>query len=179
MLKQTSTALVIVDVQGKLAQAMHEKDQLIQKIKQSIRGAQALNLPIVWIEQYPKGLGSTTPEVAELLTNLSPLEKTTFSAWGNANIVEHIQSLNVNQLVVCGIESHICVYQSVIDFLNNGFHVEVIEDAISSRTLQNKQIGLNKMHQAGAQSTCTEMWLFELLQDAKHPCFRDIQAIIK
>jgi nicotinamidase-related amidase len=179
MLKTNNTALVLIDIQGKLASLMHDKEMLYANLQKLIKGAQALELPILWLEQYPKGLGSTIAEIAELLEGQEPLAKTCFSAYGLGEFRQALRQTQRRQIVLAGIETHICVYQTARDLLDDDFYVEIVADAVSSRTPQNNAIGLEKMLHCGAQITSVEMCLFELLQRAGGAQFKEIAALVK
>lgn len=179
MLKTDSTALLIVDIQGKLAQLMHEKDLLFENVKKLIRGIQALQIPIIWMEQIPKKLGPTVPEIANLLTGLAPIAKTSFSCCGNDGFLKVLEKLNRRQILVAGIETHICVYQTIEDMVDMGYEVEVVADAVSSRTLSNKKIGLEKIRDCGAALTSVETALFEMMVAAEGEAFKKIVNIVK
>jgi len=179
MLKTNNTALVLIDIQGKLASLMHDRETLYANLQKLIKGAQALELPILWLEQYPKGLGPTVPEIAELLKGQEPLAKTCFSAYGLDEFRQALRQTQRRQIVLAGIETHICVYQTARDLLDDDFCVEIVADAVSSRTPQNNAIGLEKMLDCGAQITSVEMCLFELLQKAGGAQFKEIAALVK
>lgn len=179
MLKTNNTALVLIDIQGKLASLMHDKETLYANLQKLIKGAQALELPILWLEQYPKGLGPTIAEIAELLEGQEPLAKTCFSAYGLDEFRQALRQTQRRQIVLAGIETHICVYQTARDLLDDDFYVEIVADAVSSRTPQNNAIGLEKMLHCGAQITSVEMCLFELLQKAGGAQFKEIAALVK
>ena len=179
MLKRDHTALVLIDIQGKLAELMHEQEALYRQLQILIQGAQALALPILWLEQYPKGLGPTIPEVAELLTGQEPLAKTCFSACGLDCFQDQLRETGRRQILLAGIETHICVYQTARDLLDADYHVEVVADAVSSRTIENKTLGLDRMRQSGAQITGVEMCLFELLKQAGTAEFKTIASLVK
>ena len=179
MLNPENTALIVVDVQGKLATLMHQKEQLYRNLQILIQGARILELPILWLEQYPKGLGPTIPEVAELLVDQQPVAKTCFSGCGQPEFCQQLRASGRRQLLLAGIETHICVYQTARDLLAQGYHVEAVADAISSRTPENRQIGLDKMAQHGAEITSVEMVLFELLREAGTPPFKKIAPLVK
>ncbi len=179
MLKVENTALILIDVQGKLASLMHEKEELFRNLEILIRGVEALELPILWLEQYPQGLGPTVPEIARLMGDRKPVEKTCFSACGSDEFRQQLQNSGRRQLLVAGIETHICVYQTARHLLDEGNHVEVVGDAVSSRTAQSKALGLDKMTRAGAQVTSVEMALFELLEEAGTPQFKTIARLVK
>ncbi|MEI3607159.1 hydrolase [Pseudogracilibacillus sp. SE30717A] len=179
MLKIDNTALVLIDVQGKLAKIMHQSKELLVNLERLIQGAHLLEIPIIWLEQYPKGLGPTADEIKQHLAELRPIDKMTFSACKNDDFQKEIASLEKMNYLVAGIESHICVYQTVSELLNEGNHVEVVIDGVSSRTLANKEVGIEKMKSLGAQVTSVEMALFELMETAEHPKFKEISKLIK
>lgn len=180
MLNIDETGLIVVDFQGKLAQIVHESDAVQEKMTQLIKGAQLLDIPIIWLEQYPQGLGPTVEEIKQLLShNNEPIAKMRFSACETSEFQAALKELNKDNYLVAGIEAHICVYQTVHELLSADKHVEYVQDAISSRTLQNKQIAINKMNLLGAFPTSVEMALFELMETAEHPHFREISKIIK
>ena len=179
MLRTTDTALVLLDVQGKLATLMHDREALYQSLRLLVQGVQALELPILWLEQYPRGLGPTIPEVADLLTGQQPLAKTCFSACGLAAFGEQLRHTGRRQLLLAGIEAHICVYQTCRDLLAQGYEVEVVTDAVSSRTAANRQLGLERMVASGAAATSVEMCLFELLRQAGGPAFKQVAQLVK
>ncbi len=180
MLQKDQTALVLIDVQGKLAHAMHEKEALFENLTKLLRGMCVLDIPMIVTEQYPQGLGSTLPEIASLLPpDVQPLSKVHFSCCGDQGFQQALNSLNRKQILVAGIESHVCVYQTTSDLLQEGYEVEVIADAVSSRTASNREIGLAKMQSRGAALSSVEMVLFELMQLAGGETFKHIQKIVK
>ena len=180
MLTVENTALVVIDVQGKLAQIMDQKEALFANLEKMIKGIQVLEIPIIWTEQVPEKLGPTLPEFSELLTHSAkPIAKSSFSCCGHPPFVEAIQALGRRQVLLTGIETHVCVYQTALDLLDAGYEVQVVADAVSSRTSANKQIGLERMKAAGATLTSTEMALFELLRVAEGPQFKQIAKIVK
>lgn len=180
MLTVKNTALVVVDVQGKLAQIMDQKEALFANLEKMIKGIQVLEIPIIWTEQVPEKLGPTLPEFSELLTpSTKSIAKSSFSCCGHPPFMEAIQALGRQQVLLTGIETHICVYQTALDLLDSGYEVQVVTDAVSSRTSANKQIGLERMKAAGATLTSTEMALFELLRVAEGPQFKQIAKIVK
>jgi nicotinamidase-related amidase len=179
MLQLENTVLLIIDVQDNLAKVMHNKEKLFESLQKTIKGAQALGLPILWVEQNPEGLGPTIPEVADLMPDIKPISKLSFSCCKNDKFMEALKSLNRKQILAAGIEAHICVYQAAVDLLDLGYEVQVITDAVSSRTAENKEIGLQKMKDAGADMTSAETALFELLKLAEGPQFKEIIKIVK
>lgn len=179
MLEIENCCLAVVDVQGKLAQLMHGKEALFKNIRILIQAAQILEMPILWCQQVPDALGPTVPEIAELLTGVEPINKAAFSCCGAEEFGDRLNASRRSQVLLCGIEAHVCVYQTAVDLLTKGFAVNVPADAISSRTPENKQIGINRMAAQGAEITSVEMALFELLRTAEHPKFRQIAKLIK
>jgi nicotinamidase-related amidase len=179
MLDIQQCCLTVVDVQGKLAQLMHDKEALFKNIQILIQAAKILDIPILWCQQVPEALGPTIPEIAQLLGDNEPINKAAFSCYGEERFNTMPKKLLRKQVLLCGIETHVCIYQTAIDLLRQDFHVEVIADAVSSRTLENKQIALNRLSAEGVKISCTEMVLFELLKTAEHPQFRQIAKLIK
>ncbi len=179
MLKFDDTVLVVIDVQGKLAQLMHGKDELFRNVRVMIQGAQILELPILLTEQYPQGLGPTVPEIAELFTDVEPITKTAFSCCGEKNFNGAFAALGRRQALLIGIEAHVCVWQTVHDLLESEYEVHIAADAVSSRSPVNKEIGLHKMRDAGAHITCVETALFELMRIAEGPKFKAVSKLLK
>lgn len=179
MFKVEHTALVVIDVQGRLAHLMHRKNHLFEHIKIMIKAAKILDLPIFWLEQYPQGLGKTVDEISALLGEQQPYEKISFSSCGQDQFVSDIKASGRNQLIITGIETHVCVYQTVMDLLAKNFTVAVNQEAVSSRTRANKRLGLLRMQQADALITSTEMVLFEMMCTASHPNFKQISKLLK
>jgi len=180
MLKIDDTVLLVIDVQGKLAQLMHHKEAFFANLEKIIKGIQVLNIPILWTEQVPDKLGPTSPEIATLLAQKAdPVAKSSFSCCGHLPFMNALKALNRQQILLTGIETHICVYQTALDLLNAGYEVQVITDAVSSRTAENKHVALERMKETGATLTSTEMALFELLRVAAGPQFKEIAKIVK
>jgi len=179
MLTAENAVLVVVDVQGKLAQMMHSKDAFFKNLSIMIQGAKILEIPILWLEQIPDKLGSTTEEIAQLLTGVNPISKHTFSAWGNENFRKAFLAANRKQAILTGIETHICVYQTARSLAENGYEVHVAADAVASRFPENKEIGLEKIRNAGGIMTSAETALFEIMKEAGGEKFREIVKIIR
>jgi nicotinamidase-related amidase len=179
MLEIQKSCLVVVDVQGKLAQLMYEKEILFKNIQILIKAAKILKIPILWSQQCPESLGSTVPEIAQLLTDCEPINKAAFSCCGEENFNARLNETTRNQVLLCGIETHVCIYQTAIDLLRKGFSVIVIADAVSSRTPENKKIAIKRMTVEGVKISSTEMALFELMKTAEHPQFKNIARLIK
>jgi nicotinamidase-related amidase len=169
------TALVVVDVQEGFRRAIPDFERVAKAVATLIEGAEAIGIPIVVTEQYPKGLGETAAEVAEHLPEgVEPLEKVCFSAAE----AEGFDLGGRDQALVCGVETHVCVNQTVLDLLGTGAEVQVAEDAVGSRTEENKRVGLQKMERAGAVLTSVETALFELLGRAGTDEFKRVQKLI-
>jgi len=179
MLTLENSALIVIDVQGKLARLMYEKEALFENLQKLIKGAQILGIPIIVTEQNPKGLGPTIPEVAHLLSNIQPIPKFSFSCCGDERFLQELKALNRKQVLIAGIEAHVCVYQTAMDLLNSGYEVQIVADAVSSRTAKNRDIGLGKMNSEGAGLTSTETALFELLKVAEGAKFKEILKVVK
>lgn len=178
MITIENSALLIVDVQGKLAEQVQDSSGLLNNLSILIQGARLLSIPIVWVEQLPEKLGLTHPDISQHLSGKA-FEKSTFSAWANSEIRSEIENINRRNWIVAGIECHICVYQTVRDLLHMHYAVHVVSDAVSSRTLHNKQVGLQAMQSAGAKITSTEMVMFEMQEKAEGDVFRQMIKLIK
>jgi len=178
LLDPDKTVLLIVDVQERFRAAIPSFDEMLAGCLRLTRTFQALGLPIVVTEQYPKGLGHTVEELRTILDETPIPEKTTFSALGCHDVRDRL-TLEADAVVVCGIEAHVCVQQSVHDLLAAKRLVHVARDAVASRDPANAQAALVRLGMAGAVLTTTEMAAFELLGDAKDPKFKDVQAIFK
>ena len=179
MLEIEKSCLVVVDVQGKLANLMYNKEPLFANVEILIKMAKALEIPILWCQQNPKGLGATIPQLAELLSDNEPVDKFSFSCCGDENFVEQLKNTSRKQIILCGIETHVCVYQTAMDLLDKDYEVNLVADAVSSRTAENKQIALERLSTEGAYLSSTEMTIFELLKTAKHPKFRELAKLIR
>ena len=179
MLTIENTTLVIIDVQDKLSRVMYEREALFDNIQKLIKGIQILDIPIIVTEQNPRGLGSTIPAISNLLPYLQPIPKFSFSCCGEERFLRELKELRRKQILIAGIETHICVYQTIIDLLSLEYEVQVVADCVSSRSPANKELGLSRMSLAGALKTSTEMALFELLRVAEGERFRAIRTIIK
>jgi nicotinamidase-related amidase len=175
VLDRGRTALVVVDFQEGFRPAVVDFDRVAANTATLVRGARILGVPIVATEQYPKGLGRTVPELAEALDGIRPIEKVCFSAAA----ADGFDLDGRDQALLCGIESHVCVSQTAHDLLDRGVEVHVAGDAVTSRTEQNRDLGLRKMDGAGAVLTSVETALFELLGAAGSEEFRRVQALVK
>jgi hypothetical protein len=157
----------VVDIQERLLPAMHERERVLQNALRLVKGAGVLNLPLLATEQYPKGIGRTVSELAGAIPGFAPLEKTAFSCCGAKDFISSLASKDVSNVILCGIGAHVCVCQTALDLLDQGFRVFVVADAISSRTPENWHWGIERMRDSGAAIVSTEMILFELLEEAE------------
>jgi nicotinamidase-related amidase len=174
-LEADRAALVVIDVQDAFRKAVPDFERVARGAATLVSGAEALDVPIVVTEQYPQGLGGTVPEIAELLPeDFGPIEKVVFSAAE----AEGFDLGGRDQVLVAGIETHVCVNQTVLDLLADGVEVHVAEDAVGSRFPDTKRVGLRKMEQAGAILTSVETALFELVGRAGSDEFKAIQKLI-
>ncbi|MBS3734569.1 MAG: hydrolase [Phycisphaerae bacterium] len=178
MLTVDNTILAVVDIQGKLAALIHQRDALYANVATLIGAAEALDLAILRTEQAPDKLGPTVREVAECLDR-PPITKTAFSCCGEPAFNDALRAAGRRQVLLTGIETHICIFQTAADLVADGFEVHVVADAVSSRTAENRQIGLDRARAAGATITSVECALFELLRTAEHPAFRQIARLIR
>lgn len=180
-LQPDSCALVVIDIQEKLLPPIFQKEQLIKNAQLLIRLASILKIPAVATTQYSKGLGSTVPEVASLLPETPMIDKQMFSCFGSESFCSSIKRLpgNRNTLLLCGMESHICVTQTALAALREGYLVHVASDAVSSRTGWNWRIGLERMRAAGAIISSTEMMMYELMRSSGSPAFKEMLAYLK
>ena len=180
-LEANKSALIVVDIQEKLLPPIFEKERLVRNSQLLLRLAKIIDLPVLATTQYAKGLGATVPEVAELLPPGEVMDKTAFSCFGSDRFYSAVNALpgNRNTLIVCGMETHICVLQTVLGALNQGFLVHVASDAVSSRTEWNRNIGLRRMEVAGALISSTETIIYELLRGSGTPEFKEMLRHLK
>ena len=178
-LDKNNTALVIIDIQERLAAVMKMKDAVVNNCLHLIELAKMLDIPIVLTEQYPKGIGQTEEPIRKALPEYRPIEKLTFSCCEEPSFPDAIRKLNKKTLIVTGMETHICILQTSIGLLREGFNVHLVKDAVCSRTKENWKIACEFMRDAGAVITCTETVLFQLLQIAGTEEFKTISKRIK
>ncbi|NTW56168.1 MAG: hydrolase [Chlorobiaceae bacterium] len=179
MITPNQTLFLIIDVQGKLAHTVSAPEALETNIKKLIRACQVLEVPILVTEQYPKGLGHTIEPIMALLEGNEPVEKLSFSCCGTNDFMKKLRSFNRNDILIAGIETHVCVYQTAVELLDFGYNVHLVADAVSSRTEENRQLGIRCIEKAGASVTSTEMAIFELLRIAEGDRFKAISKIVK
>lgn len=178
-LNTDNAVLLLIDFQERLFPAMHEKAKLLNNVLKLVKGMQVLEVPIIVTEQYPRGLGPTIPEIKELIPGIKPVEKVCFDCNDEATFGEALGSLKRRQVLIAGIEAHICVYQTAMSLARAGYEVQVVGDCVSSRDPENRLVALFKMGAAGISPTTTEMALFELLKVASGDKFKQISAIVK
>jgi nicotinamidase-related amidase len=176
---ETSVVLVI-DLQERLARAMDPQawDGVEKSVVKLVRGAGLLAVPVVATEQYPRGLGPTVGSVGTLL-GAAPVEKTDFSCWREAGVRAALEAAGRKQVVICGMEAHVCVFQTVRDLVGAGYSPYVVSEAVLSRTAENRALGLSLMREAGAVVTGLEVVLFDWLGGSQHPRFRDVSTLIR
>ena len=179
LFSQDNAILVVVDVQGRLAYLMHDKDSLFKNIQGIIQAARILNIPVIYTEQVPDKIGKTVPEIQQYFLTQKAIEKASFSCCGEPAFLKAIDGTKRKQIIVTGIETHVCVFQTVADLLAKKYPVQVIADAVSSRTQNNKTYALNRMKDFGADMTSTEMAITELIRTSLHPNFREILGLIR
>jgi nicotinamidase-related amidase len=180
LLRRDQTGLVVIDVQEGFRPVIDGFDAMARNVGILAEGFGILDRPVLVSEQYPKGLGHTAPEVEERLPAFTDrIEKTRFSACGVDAFEQALERTRCMSWVVCGIETHVCVNQTVLDLLERGYDVHVAEDAVSSRAATNRRIGLEKMLAAGARATSAEMALFEMLEQAGGDEFKAISKLVR
>jgi nicotinamidase-related amidase len=172
-----NTALLVIDVQEKLIGAISDQAQVVWNVRRLIDGAKILGLPVAATEQYPQGLGGTVPELAQRLGDIP--SKLTFSCRGCPEVFTALRARGVHKLLVCGIEAHVCVQQSVLDLLADGWRVYVAVDAVGSRFDTDYRTSLARMDSAGAVLTTTEAALFEWCDAAGTPEFKQISRLVR
>src|ERR1039458_10094662 len=178
-LTRANAGLVVVDVQERLLPAIFEQQRVVQNTVRLIQGLCAINGDTFATEQYRKGLGPTAPEVAAAIPGFAPMEKLAFSACGAAGFIPALKKKKVSEAILCGIEAHVCVSQTCLDLLDKRLRVFVVADAVSSRTPENYQYGLDRMRAAGAVIVSTEMVLFELLEQVGTAEFKQVLTLVK
>lgn len=180
ILDKEKTALVVVDLQEAFRSSINDFAQIASRISIAVRGFQILSLPVIITEQYPKGLGKTAEEILfSLPPDFEYIEKTAFSSCGATSFMEKLRETNASQIVLCGLEAHVCINQTAHDLLNENYRVHLLHDCVGSRFTPDKEIALRKMQASGVVPSSVEMALFELMKDAKHEQFKAIQDLIK
>jgi nicotinamidase-related amidase len=180
-LEAEQCALVVIDIQEKLLPPIFQKEQLLRNAQLLIRAAGILKIPVLVSTQYAKGLGGTVPEISSLLEGNEAIDKTLFSCFGSAAFCNELKRLpgKRNTLLLCGMESHICVTQTALGALREGYVVHVASDAVSSRAEWNWKIGLERMRAAGAVISSTEMVIYELMRSSSSAAFKELLPHLK
>ena len=178
MLSIENTVLMVIDIQARLLPSIHNNEALERKAAGCITGCKLLDIPIIVLQQYTKGLGETIPALQAALGDFEPVEKITFSACQAVETVEKLEGYNRKNIIVTGIEAHICVQMTVLDLLAAGYNVYVIADCIGSRKETDRLYAEQRMRQAGAVITTLESALFELLVRADHPMRKEITKLV-
>jgi nicotinamidase-related amidase len=180
-LEAEQCALVVIDIQEKLLPPIFQKEQLLRNAQLLIRAAGILKIPVLVSTQYAKGLGGTVPEISSLLEGNEAIDKTLFSCFGSAAFCNELKRLpgRRNTLLLCGMESHICVTQTALGALREGYVVHVASDAVSSRAEWNWKIGLERMRAAGAVISSTEMVIYELMRSSSSAAFKELLPHLK
>ena len=180
LLDSSKAALAVIDIQEGFRDAIPDFPILASRASTAVQGSLILGMPVLVTEQYPKGLGHTAEEIRMVLPDdFETVEKTAFSSCGASQFVDTLNELKVKQVVICGLETHVCVSQTAHDLLDRGFEVHILSDCVSSRFEYNRLAGMSKMIRSGAIESSIEMAFFELMRDAKHEHFKEIQALIK
>lgn len=179
LLKKENTALLIIDIQERILPVMLSPGSVVENTIKLIKGFKVLGLPVFYTEQYPKGLGNTASLILDELKNINAIQKMTFSCYGAGNLFRELKEKGLSQIVITGIECHVCVQQTVLDLLENGFQVNICSDAVSSRKDTDYRIALERMRYHGAEVTTTESVLFELLTICGTDEFKAVSRIVK
>lgn len=179
LLKPESTALLIIDIQDRILPVISNNERVVEYTLKLIKGFKVMGLPIYYTEQYPKGLGPTAKAILDELGDIKPFDKMSFSCSGAGDLFEEFKNTKLSQIVVCGVESHVCVQQTVLDLIENNFQVNLAADAVSSRKEIDYQTAIQRMRQHGVEVTTTESILFELLNVCGTPQFKEVSKIVK
>ncbi len=180
LLDSKTAALLVIDVQEGFRKAIPVFSVIASRASTAVRGFLELGSPVFVTEQYPKGLGRTAEEIQLVLPDdFQVIEKTAFSSCGGGSLVESLEGAGVKQVVLCGLEAHVCVSQTAHELLGLGFQVHVLADCICSRFEHDQSAGLAKMTASGVVQSSIEMAFFEMMRDSKHDKFKEIQALIK
>ncbi len=178
-INRENSAGLIIDIQGKLFPHMDQNDTLLKKCTTLIEGLKVLEVPLVITEQYPKGLGPTVDDIATLVAEDPLVEKITFSCCDEPAVLQTVSIQNRKAIIICGIEAHVCVMQTVVDLQAAGYTAVVVEDCISSRNPEDKRVAVERMRAEGAVISTCESILFELARVAGTDEFKAISRLIK
>lgn len=171
--------LLVIDVQERYRSVLDDWDGVASRVRILIQGAQLLDIPIAYTEQYPKGLGPTGPEILETLQDAPRFEKRSISAVGDPKISAYLEELGRREAIVCGLETHACINQTVHSLLASGYRVHLPYDAVASRHTLDHELGFRKMVASGAIGSSVETVLLECLGSADHPAFKPVQELLK
>jgi nicotinamidase-related amidase len=171
--------LVVVDIQEKFRDLIHGMDQVVAGSSRLIRCCQTMDIPVVVTEHYPRGLGVTLSEIRRLIKPFECIEKTHFSCAGNQEFNDTLKKIGGNQIILCGIETHVCIYQTAFDLMRQGKQVAVAVDAVSSCSPSDREIGLKRMSEIGVQSMSVQMLMFEILKKAGTEQFKKVAPLLK
>jgi len=181
LLEADHCVLIVIDIQQKLLPPIFNKEMLLKNCDLLIRLVRILQIPVLVTTQYRKGLGATVPELAALLADVMPIDKLEFGCFGSEQFRARLQSLpgDRNTVLLCGMEAHICVLQTALGALNAEYLVHVASDAVGSRAESNWKVGLERMRDAGAVISSTEMMMYELLRCSGTPAFKELLPYLK
>lgn len=179
MIVKDNTVLIIIDVQGKLSEIVYRSELLFERLEKLVQGAQILEVPILLTEQLPDKLGPTKERINKLIPQVDAITKKSFSCCNNREFSLKLEGMNSKNVILAGIEAHVCIYQTAMDLLNEGYSVEVVRDAVSSRTEENYELALDKISREGGEVTSVEMLLFELQKVAEGREFSKLLKLIK
>jgi nicotinamidase-related amidase len=178
LIEKGGAVLVVVDMQEKLVPLMVKGKEVTENIIKLIRFCRACKIPIILTEQYPRGLGGTVQEIRKELEDTLPIEKTSFSCFGSKDFRNALKRFKANTLIITGIEAHVCILQTALEALEK-YRIHVIADAVSSHTVENIQIALQRMRDAGVEISSTEMLMYELLRDSKTKEFKEVKQLLR
>jgi len=180
MLERDDVVLVVVDVQERMMPAIHQGEMVINEVVRVILGCTELGIPMLVTEQYSKGLGPTVDPVRNALgIHYEPIEKTGFSACTDLHFMQRLETANRQHVILCGVETHVCIYQTASDLIQLGWEVQIVTDAVGSRKESNKALALTKMPHHGVDVTSVEMVLFEMMVSSDIPEFKRVSQIVK
>lgn len=181
-LKPENCCAIVVDYQERLVPAMHGREQLIEQSRKLLKGLELLGIPMIVTEQYPKGLGSTVAEIKDVVPSAEFFAKTAFSALGSQEVAERLKQFKTEgreNVLICGIEGHVCVFQTAIDVIDAGMNAVFVSDCITSRSLSDYMTAMMRAEREGVNFASAEMVLFELIGAKEHEHFKAISAIVK
>ncbi len=179
MPKRKGCALIVIDIQESFRPVIHKMERVIRNTGKLIRACHILGIPVILTEQYPRGLGKTLPEISGLMPRVSPVEKTSFDCFGKEEFGKRLKELGVTDLILTGIESHVCVLKTALSARLNGYNVHAVTDALSSRRPGDHSSAVERMRQGGCFPVTTEMIMFQLLERSDQKEFSGIQSLVK